>query len=101
MIPESIIKTFAVRLAALLLASAGLPWAQAGEAELDARMNEQIIMVPAGRAQNVQLETTVIRPPGPGPFPLLIVKHGKAPGNPNQQARDRNINQTTPNVRRG
>ena len=88
-VPESIIKAFAATLAALLLACASLPIAQAGEVALDARLNEQIIKIPAGRAQDVQLETTVFRPPGPGPFPLLIVNHGKAPGNPKLQARDR------------
>ena len=100
-VPESIIKAFAARLAALLLACASLPLAQAGDAALDARMNEQIIKVPAGRAQDVQLETTVFRPPGPGPFPLLIVNHGKAPGNPKLQPRDRFIYLATAFVRRG
>ena len=74
---------------------------QAGDAALDPRLNEQIIMVPAGRAQSVQLETTVFRPPGPGPFPLLIVNHGKAPGNPKLQSRDRFIYLATAFVRRG
>ena len=100
-VPESIIKAFATRLAALLLACASLPFAQAGDVALDARLNEQIIKIPAGRAQDVQLETTVFRPPGPGPFPLLIVNHGKAPGNPKLQARDRFIYLATAFVRRG
>jgi dienelactone hydrolase len=100
-VPESIINSLAARVVALLLACAILPFAQAGELALDARLNEQIIMVPAGRAQSVQLETTVFRPPGPGPFPLLIVNHGKAPGNPKLQARDRFIYLATAFVRRG
>jgi len=100
-VPESIIKAFAARLAAVLLACASLPVAQAGEVALDARLNEQIIKIPAGRAQDVQLETTVFRPSGPGPFPLLIVNHGKAPGNPKLQARDRFIYLATAFVRRG
>jgi dienelactone hydrolase len=98
---ESIINRLAARLALALLACACLPWSQAGELALDARLNEQIIMVPAGRAQTVELETTVFRPPGPGPFPLLIVNHGKAPGNPKLQARDRFIYFATAFVRRG
>lgn len=59
-------------------------------AALDARMNEQVVMVPAVSGNDsVQLETTIFKPPGPGPFPLLIMNHGKALGNPHQQPRDR------------
>ena len=68
---------------------------------LDPRLHEQVIMVPAGRHQEVALETTVFRPPGPGPFPLLIVNHGKAPGNPRLQQRDRFVFLATAFVRRG
>jgi dienelactone hydrolase len=35
------------------------------------------------------LETTVFQPNGPGPFPLLIINHGKDPGRPSMQPRDR------------
>ena len=28
----------------------------------------------------LELETTVYKPPGPGPFPLVVINHGKAPG---------------------
>jgi len=28
----------------------------------------------------LQLETTVYKPPGPGPFPLVVINHGKAAG---------------------
>ena len=33
------------------------------------------------------LETTVYKPPGPGPFPLVIINHGKANGPPGLQPR--------------
>ena len=33
------------------------------------------------------LETTVYKPPGDGPFPLVIINHGKASGPPGLQAR--------------
>lgn len=36
---------------------------------LDARLNEQVIMVPAGDGLREALETTVFRPAGPGRFP--------------------------------
>lgn len=57
---------------------------------LNAALNEHVVMVPAiSGADSVQLETTIYTPPGAGPFPLLIMNHGKALGNPHQQGRDR------------
>ena len=35
----------------------------------------------------LELETTVYKPPGPGPFPLVIMNHGKASGPPGLQPR--------------
>jgi hypothetical protein len=81
-----------IRLRQIVLAAAlgcaALPAAQA-QLPLDARLNEQIIMVPAGPTLNVQLETTLYKPAGPGPFPLLIINHGKSPGDPMALSRDR------------
>ena len=68
---------------------------------LDGRLNETIIMLPAGPDGDVRLETTVFRPTGPGPFPLLIINHGKQPGNPQLQKRERFIYLATAFVRRG
>jgi hypothetical protein len=59
------------------------------ELELDYRMNEQVVQVPAGLDNRAMLETTVFRPNGPGPFPLLVINHGKDPGRPSAQPRDR------------
>ncbi|WP_242404486.1 dienelactone hydrolase family protein [Janthinobacterium agaricidamnosum] len=67
---------------------------------LDARVNEQIIMVPASQGR-VALETTLFRPNGDGPFPLLIINHGKQAGDPHAQRRDRFIYMATSFVRRG
>lgn len=69
---------------------------------LDAPFNEQIIMVPATSGdESTQLETTIFRPPGQGPFPLLIMNHGKALGDPHQQERDRFIAISREFVKRG
>ncbi len=54
------------------------------------RLPEQRVMLPvmSGSTQQ-ELETTLYRPPGEGPFPVLIMNHGKALGNPRLQERDR------------
>jgi dienelactone hydrolase len=59
------------------------------ELQLDYRINEHIELIPAGRNHQARLETTVFQPNGPGPFPLIIINHGKDPGHPNLQPRDR------------
>ena len=56
-------------------------------------------VVSGGR--NVALEATVYRPPGLGPFPVLIMNHGKARGDPHQQERDRFIAISREFVKRG
>ena len=68
---------------------------------LDARLNEQVIMVPAGDGLREVLETTVFRPAGPGPFPLLLMNHGKQAGPARLQQRERFIYMATEFVRRG
>ena len=53
------------------------------ELQLDYRINEHIVLIPAGDDHQARLETTVFQPNGPGPFPLIIINHGKDPGHPN------------------
>jgi dienelactone hydrolase len=96
--------TASILIALSLVAAAahaqGLP-----DAPPDARLNEQVIMMPSSSGDSgeagVQLETTVFRPPGPGPFPLLIMNHGKQPGDPREQGRDRFVYLSKEFVRRG
>lgn len=93
--------TVRTSLAALLASLALLPSvAVMQELQLDHRMNERIVQVPAagGRAM---LETTVFQPNGPGPFPLLIINHGKDPGRPSSQPRDRFYYMAAAFVKRG
>jgi dienelactone hydrolase len=71
------------------------------ELQLDYRINEHIIQVPAGRDHRAMMETTVFQPNGPGPFPLLIINHGKDPGRPDMQPRDRFYHMAHAFVERG
>jgi dienelactone hydrolase len=73
--------------------------AQAQDTALDVRLNEQVVMVPGANAN--LLETTIFRPPGAGPFPLVLMNHGKQPGDPRLQSRDRFYYLSREFVRRG
>jgi len=69
---------------------------------LDAALNEQVVMIPAAFGSKlVELETTVFKPPGDGPFPVVVMNHGKALGNPRNQNRDRFIVLSREFVKRG
>jgi len=71
----------------LSLAFCGVCPAQDGP-KLDATLNEQVIMLPVGSG-GTKLETTIFKPNGDGPFPLVVINHGKESGNPYFQARAR------------
>jgi dienelactone hydrolase len=65
-------------------------------------MNEQVIMLPVGSGlTGTELETTLFIPPGGGPFPLVIINHGKASGNPKFQSRARYLTASREFFRRG
>ncbi len=71
----------------MLLASCGTSWAQAPQ--LDSSLNESIVMVAKKGFFTTELETTIYKPEGNGPFPLVVINHGKAPGDPRFQERYR------------
>lgn len=72
---------------ALLL---GVGASQAAEPPMNVALREQVVMVPKGSGLfSTELETTIYRPPGDGPFPVVIINHGKASGDPKFQARAR------------
>jgi dienelactone hydrolase len=88
--------------AALFVSLAFLPGiAIEQELQLDHRLNEHIVQVPAGPTHQAMMETTVYQPNGPGPFPLLIINHGKDPGRPSAQPRDRFYHMAAAFVKRG
>jgi dienelactone hydrolase len=81
---------------------AGASAVHAQQTGLDNSLNEQVVMVPAGSGtQAIELETTIFKPPGNGPFPLVIMNHGKQPGNPRLQKRDRFLVVSREFVKRG
>lgn len=70
----------------LYLAAGSLVYAQ----ELDTSINETVLNVPKkGSLFTTDLETTVYKPDGEGPFPLVVINHGKALGDPRFQSRYR------------
>lgn len=67
-----------------------------------APLDEKVVMIPVvSGAESVQLETTIYKPPGAGPFPLVVMNHGKALGNPHLQPRDRFLVVSREFVKRG
>src|ERR1035437_4884123 len=83
--PDQACRVGAAAVLALCLVGVG---AQAQD--LNADLREQVLMVPKkGAMFTTLLETTIYRPPGDGPFPLAVINHGKAFGDPRFQARFR------------
>jgi len=50
---------------------------------------------------SVEFETTLFKPDGAGPFPVAVINHGKASGNPRFQERARHLVASREFVRRG
>lgn len=65
-----------------------LAWPVCGQ-ELNSELGEAVLMIPRAGFTEPSLEVTLYRPPGEGPFPILLINHGKAPGNAHFQARYR------------
>jgi dienelactone hydrolase len=65
-----------------------------------ARMNEQVIMIPSGGSRT-ELQTTIFKPDGNGPFPVIVMNHGKDMGDPHLQKRDRFLHFSREFVKRG
>jgi dienelactone hydrolase len=68
----------------------------------DPTVNEQVVMLPVvEKGKSLQFETTLYKPPGEGPFPLLVMNHGKDRGSPADQHRDRFLALAREFVKRG
>jgi dienelactone hydrolase len=66
-----------------------------------ASLNEQIVSVPVDQSGNIALETTIYKPDGNGPFPMIVFNHGKIPGDPRAQERSDPLPFAREFVRRG
>ncbi|GAB3628453.1 dipeptidyl aminopeptidase [Pandoraea terrae] len=66
-------------------------------------LNEQVVEIPVGEIADgdMTLETTIFKPSGNGPFPLIVFNHGKEHGDPREQARSRPLAFAREFVRRG
>jgi dienelactone hydrolase len=53
---------------------------------VDESLNEKVIGIPSG---DITLETTIYKPTGDGPFPMVVFNHGKLPGDSHGQPRAR------------
>ncbi|WP_296650565.1 CocE/NonD family hydrolase [Paraburkholderia sp.] len=66
-----------------------------------ADMNARVIRIPVDADGDITLETTIYRPEGPGPFPMVVFNHGKILGDPRNQARSDPVSFAREFVRRG
>jgi len=66
-----------------------------------ARLNQQIIRIPVDADGDITLQTTVYKPDGAGPFPMIVFNHGKIPGDPRMQERSDPLPLAREFVRRG
>ena len=76
-------------LAAMAVVAAVTPALAQDRPALDAALREQVISVTKPGFWAATLEVTVFSPPGDGPFPVVVINHGKAAGDPRWQARAR------------
>jgi dienelactone hydrolase len=62
---------------------------QPTEPPLDTALRERVISVTKPGIWAATLQVTLFSPPGDGPFPVAVINHGKAAGDPRWQARAR------------
>ncbi len=78
----------------ILWIGAVVVWAMGGAANAQEiapapELGESVVFIRNDRLFPVDLETTVFRPAGAGPFPVVIINHGKETGNNHLQPRAR------------
>jgi dienelactone hydrolase len=77
--------------AAIVFIAFGLPaWAQSPAPPLATALGEQVVQVPKKVGLfSIDLHTTLFMPQGNGPFPVVVMNHGRAGGNSKLQPRYR------------
>lgn len=68
---------------------------------LGKELNETILQIPVASVEQAELEVTWFKPPGDGPFPTILINHGKSVGSPKEQPRARYYTVARDWVRRG
>jgi dienelactone hydrolase len=81
--------------------SAALSSHAAPNVPVDPSLGEAVVLIGNGRFLPVDLETTVFRPPGDGPSPVVVINHGKESGNNRFQGRYRPIPAVREFLKRG
>jgi dienelactone hydrolase len=74
---------------------------QPPEPPLDAGLRERVISVTKPGFWAATLQVTLFSPPGDGPFPVAVINHGKAAGDPRWQGRARFVLPSRALVERG
>ena len=65
--------------------------AQVPAPSLETALGEQVVMLPSGGLTEPALALTLFKPPGDGPFPVVLINHGRAPGPASLQPRYRPV----------
>lgn len=92
--------TSVLKWAAVFLVGVIAPVTAIGQ-DLLPQLREEIVTVKKPGLFSIELEATLYRPAGEGPFPLVVINHGKALGNPRFQARARYPDAAREFVQRG
>ena len=69
--------------------------------DLNQALWEEVVMVKKPGLFSIELETTLFRPQGDGPFRLALINHGKSPGESRFQGRARFLVAARELVQRG
>jgi dienelactone hydrolase len=85
----------------LVLLACAVSMPALAQAPLMQSLREEVLMVAKPGLFTLQLETTLYRPPGEGPHPLVIINHGKAAGDTRFQSRARFLVAAREFVQRG
>jgi dienelactone hydrolase len=67
----------------------------------DPLLGESVVFIKNNKLFAVEMETTLFKPDGNGPFPVVVINHGKSPGNNHLQSRNRAMPATREFLQRG